>query len=105
MSSWERAVSKQGGSRIPVWDLTERWGMSSTRRIKSTEELVRELPPELQAEVRQFVEYLRYKKRRRSKGPVGQSWAGALKEYRDQYTSIELQKRALEWWGDSALSS
>ena len=26
-----------------------------------------------------------------------QSWAGALAEYRDQYTSIELQKLALEW--------
>ena len=28
------------------------------------------------------------------------SWAGALKEYKEKYTSLELQKKALEWWGD-----
>jgi hypothetical protein len=27
-------------------------------------------------------------------------WAGALSEYRDRFTSLELQKEALEWWGD-----
>jgi len=26
--------------------------------------------------------------------------AGALREYRDQFTALELQKKALEWWGD-----
>ncbi len=29
-----------------------------------------------------------------------QNWAGALKEFRDQYTSIELQKKSLDWWTD-----
>ena len=40
---------------------------------------------------------------KRSKGPQGRptfDWAGALKEYRDQYTALELQKKALEWRGD-----
>jgi hypothetical protein len=27
-------------------------------------------------------------------------WAGGLKEYRDTYTSLELQRKNLEWWGD-----
>jgi hypothetical protein len=27
-------------------------------------------------------------------------WAGGLREYRDQFTSLQLQKKALEWWGD-----
>jgi hypothetical protein len=27
-------------------------------------------------------------------------WAGGLKEFRDQYTSLELQKDSLDWWGD-----
>jgi len=27
-------------------------------------------------------------------------WAGGLKEYKDKYTSLELQKKILEWWGD-----
>jgi len=32
--------------------------------------------------------------------PLRQDWAGALKEYRDQYTALDLQKKALEWRGD-----
>ncbi|HEY6231115.1 MAG TPA: hypothetical protein VIW64_07620 [Pyrinomonadaceae bacterium] len=29
-----------------------------------------------------------------------QNWAGGLSDYRGQYTSLELQKKALEWRGD-----
>lgn len=29
-----------------------------------------------------------------------QNWAGGLSKYREQYTSLELQKKALEWRGD-----
>lgn len=68
---------------------------------QSLEELVRQLPPELQQEVYDFAQYLldtRTLKPRRKKMRL--SWAGGLKEYRDQYTSLELQKKALEWWGD-----
>ena len=28
-------------------------------------------------------------------------WAGGLKEYRDQYTALELQKAAVEWMDKS----
>jgi hypothetical protein len=31
---------------------------------------------------------------------LSQTWAGGLKEFRNQYTSLELQKKALEWRGD-----
>ena len=31
---------------------------------------------------------------------LSQTWACGLKEFRDQYTSLELQKRALGWRGD-----
>ena len=27
-------------------------------------------------------------------------WAGALSEFREQFTSLDLQKKALEAWGD-----
>jgi len=27
-------------------------------------------------------------------------WEGALADLRDKYTSVELQHKALEWWGD-----
>ena len=69
--------------------------------MKSLDELVHELPPDKQQEVRDFAESLLEKRgrphrRRRLRLP----WAGGLREYRDQYTSLELQKKALEWRED-----
>ena len=31
---------------------------------------------------------------------LSQNWANALSGYRNQYTSLELQKKALDWRGD-----
>jgi hypothetical protein len=44
--------------------------------------------------------FLLEKQEKKSGRKLRQDWAGALKEYRDQYTSLELQKKALEWRGD-----
>ena len=33
-------------------------------------------------------------------GKLKQNWAGALSKYRDKFTSLDLQKKALEWRGD-----
>ncbi len=63
-------------------------------------ELVQELPPEMQAEVRDFVEFLLVKHARRPAAKLRQDWAGALRDVRDQYTSLELQHKALDWRGD-----
>ena len=59
--------------------------------------LVRELPPDLQQEVRDFVEFLLARRGRKADRKLRQDWAGALSKYRDQYTSVELQHKALEW--------
>ena len=67
---------------------------------KPLEELVKELPPQIQDEVRDFVESLLAKRHRAPGRRLRQDWAGALRDYRDQYTSLELQKKALEWRGD-----
>ena len=61
--------------------------------------LIEKLPPELSQEVSDFIEFL-LKKRARSKGKLKLDWAGGLREFREQFTSLELQKRALEWRGD-----
>ena len=37
---------------------------------------------------------------RKPRKKLRQTWAGALRDYREQYTSLELQKKALEWRGD-----
>ena len=67
---------------------------------KPLEELVRELPPDMLSEVRDFIEFLLVKRGRRSGKTLRQDWAGALRDYRQQYTSLELQHRALDWRGD-----
>jgi hypothetical protein len=67
---------------------------------KSIEELVQELPPDMVAEVRDFVEFLLSKRGRRADVALRQDWAGALREHRQQYTSLDLQQRATEWRGD-----
>ncbi|GAA5335330.1 MULTISPECIES: DUF2281 domain-containing protein [Thermus] len=64
------------------------------------EELLQQLPPELQREVADFAEFLLEKRRRKQARPLRQDWAGALREYRSQYTALELQKEALRWRGD-----
>ena len=68
--------------------------------IKPLDQLLKELPPESHAEVRDFVESLLKKKQRQSNGHLRQSWAGALEDYREQFTSLELQKKSLDWRGD-----
>ncbi|RLC66066.1 MAG: hypothetical protein DRI48_05540 [Chloroflexi bacterium] len=69
--------------------------MSAT--VKSLPELVKELPPYAQRTVRDFVEFLLMKHRPKSGKKLRQDWGGALRDYRDQYTALELQRKALEW--------
>ena len=68
--------------------------------MEKIEEMVKKLPPELKREVEDFVNFLIEKKARKQGRKLRQDWAGALKDYRDKYTSLELQKKALEWRGD-----
>jgi dsDNA-binding SOS-regulon protein len=68
--------------------------------MQSLETLIKQLPLQLQEEVKEFVEFLLEKQREKAGKKLRQDWAGALKEFRDKYTSLELQKKALEWRGD-----
>ena len=63
-------------------------------------EKIQELSPELRREVYDFVDFLALKRPIKKQRKLRLSWAGALREFRDQYDSIALQKKALEWWGD-----
>ncbi len=65
--------------------------------LRPLSEMVQQLPPQAQAQLRDFVEFLLAKHRRREGGKLRQNWAGALRKYRDRYTSLELQKEALNW--------
>ncbi len=64
------------------------------------DELFKALPPELQREVEDFARSLVERRAQKQGRKLRQDWAGALRDYRDQYTSLELQRKALEWRGD-----
>jgi len=68
--------------------------------MRSLKELIEALPPEIRQEVEDFVEFLLEKRTRKRGRKLRQDWAGALRAYRNRYTALELQKKALEWRGD-----
>ena len=64
------------------------------------EQLVKELPPELHREAEDFMEFLLAKRSRKSKAALTLDWHGGVRDLRDRCTSVELQHKAQEWWGD-----
>lgn len=67
-------------------------------QTRSLEELTKALPLELREEVRDFIEFLLEKRARKPTGKLKLDWRGALSDLGDQYTSVKLQHKALEWW-------
>jgi len=63
------------------------------------EEKLKMLPTDLQNEVIDFIDFLlnKHSQKIHRKNQIKFDWIGGLKEYRDKYTSVELQKKASEW--------
>jgi hypothetical protein len=61
------------------------------------EKLVKELPPAVQAEVRDFAEFIMRKRKKKTGSKLRQQWAGGLRKFRSKYSSLLLQQKALEW--------
>jgi len=68
--------------------------------MKSLEETIEQLPPDLRQEVHDFASFLLETRVRPRHSKLRLGWAGGLSEFRSQFTSLELQKKALEWRGD-----
>lgn len=51
------------------------------------------LPQDLQLKVIDYINELKQKKKTKKKR-LSMNWAGGLKEYKDQFTSLELQKQS-----------
>jgi len=64
------------------------------------EKLMQKLSPDLKKEVIDYAKKLASKNKKSRPIKLKLDWIGGLKEYRDKYTSLELQKKALEWRGD-----
>jgi hypothetical protein len=70
------------------------------RKITVRTFLKKELPQDLRKELEDFAQYLWEKKFKQGfkRKKLSLTWVGGLKEYRDKFTSLDLQKNALEWW-------
>ena len=61
-------------------------------------EKLNQLPPEVQREALDFIEFLSQKYATTdTKVPLEFPWAGALSDLKNQFTSVELQHRASDW--------
>ena len=63
-------------------------------------EKIQKLPPELQQNVDDYIDSLLRDLKPKKKKGFKLHWRGALKDMRDEYTSVELQHKISEWWGD-----
>lgn len=63
------------------------------------------LPPALLDEVEDFVDFVLVKhapSAKTEKEEMKLNWQGALSDLKDQYTSVELKHKALEWWEEAS---
>jgi hypothetical protein len=81
-------------------------GGTEMQERKRLEDIIKELPEDLRKELEDFAHYLWERKFRQGhkRKKLLLTWAGGLKEYRDRFTSLELQKKALEWWTNEVFS-
>jgi hypothetical protein len=68
--------------------------------MSEIEEMAKNLPPDLRIQVINFIEFLLERKVPKRRVTLRQDWAGALRDVKGEYTSLALQKKALEWRGD-----
>ena len=60
-------------------------------------EKIKQLPPDFHEEVIDFIDFLLIQKVSKRKKRPKLDWIGGLNEYGEQYTALELQKKALDW--------
>jgi hypothetical protein len=65
--------------------------------VKSINQMVNELAPGQQAEARDFIESLLERKRVSTRRKPQFDWAGALKDMREDYSSVDLQHESSRW--------
>jgi len=68
--------------------------------MTSLEELIKELPPELHQEAEDYISFLIEKRVKKPLGDLKLDWIGALEDMSDQYSSVELQHKILDWWDE-----
>ena len=64
--------------------------------MQPLEEKIKSLPPEYKQEVQDFIEFILEKRLKKQRKKPEFDWAGAMKDLRNQYTSVDLQHKISE---------
>ena len=64
---------------------------------KTLVQQIQEFPPYLLEELSEYVAYLSSKRKVNKERKFRLNWVGALESEKKGYTSVELQKKALDW--------
>ncbi|MEI6842111.1 MAG: DUF2281 domain-containing protein [Methanomicrobiales archaeon] len=59
---------------------------------------IRNLPPDLQKEVIEYIHHLELRANRTDTQKFRFEWEGSLAHLKDRYTSVQLQHKVLDWW-------
>ena len=65
------------------------------------EKTMESLTPEEKQKVIDFAKFLAQKSKRQKVRSLQLNWLGALEDYKEKYSSVELQHKALELWDHS----
>jgi hypothetical protein len=68
--------------------------------MEQISELMARLSSQHQQEVLDFARYLAEKECQPKRKKLCLDWAGGLAEFKEKYTSAQLQKESQNWWGD-----
>ena len=66
-------------------------------------EMIENLPPDERQRVEEYIAFVAKENTTKMGGQDFRfDWAGGLSEFKGKYTSVELQKKAMEWMGGSS---
>jgi len=66
--------------------------------VDAVEPVLRKMPPDVQRKVLKYIEALSAQTHRKPPGTMKFAWAGACEDMNKDYTSVQLQKKILDWW-------
>jgi len=81
------------------------------KSVKSFDDEIRKLPPESRQEVESLIQLLKARIKSETTPPsnlnsliidtgTDTEWRGALQEMSEEYSSVDLQHKALDWWNE-----
>jgi hypothetical protein len=66
--------------------------------VDAVEPVIRKMSPALQRQVLKYIEMVSSGAQKKRHGTMKFAWAGCCADMKGEYTSVQLQKKILDWW-------